>query len=558
VLDRVLAGAFGAFLLSGLSSLSTLLTILRITIEILPKLSPREMIRADQQYLLSNIPAISSFAASLSIQAKESPAEALTLLEAGRALMARICTNLRYDLEDLTVAAPTLAKEYSDLRAQLRSPSNLVTTSGTVPDQFSQRLEVSEMLANKENEIRRSVPGFERFLLPELADSFPQLIKGDKHAIVAFNVTATQSHAFIVKRDCPPRCVQLSGLEHDRLIEIEERLHGSKRITHGSLGSFHERNEVLRKDLGWLWENAVRPILAELGFLTSGAPVSSDDLPRVTWVTCGLVGLMPLHSAGFSWDRGSRENTPSNVISSYVPSFNALKVSQERTSKVDHGLEHSAIIVSMPTTTGEQRLCVEDTVEQIGSDLRKARADAIVLPMPSKETVMAAIGDHSLAIFACHGRSDAKDPSNSCLLLADGVDGLPERLAVYDLASITLPKAQLAYLEACSTAENSSDALREEVIHLASTLQMVGFPHVIATAWAADNESANIVARFFFEHLTSQILAVRDGRAKAGPLDFALALHIAVGKLRDGQIGSRVRRNAWKNVTHWGSFIHMG
>jgi tetratricopeptide (TPR) repeat protein len=557
-IDRVLAGSFGAFMLCGTSSLNTLLSILRKTVELLPRLSPREMTRVDQQYILSNIPAISSLAASVSIQANESPAKALTLLEAGRGLMARISTELRTDLEDLKIAAKTLAEEYLDLREQLRNPSKPATTGETALDQFSQRLEISKILANKEDEIRRSVPGFERFLLPELADSFPQLVKCDTHAIVAFNVTRQQAHAFIVKRDAPPRCIELSGLEHDRLVDIEQRLHGSERITHGSLGSLHERNEVLRKDLHWLWENAVKPTLLELGFLTPGVPEISEVFPRVTWVTCGLVGLMPLHAAGLSWDKGSGENTASRVISSYIPSFNALKVSQEKASKVDQSLGHSAFLVSMPTTTGEQNLSVETTVQHIGVSLQETGAVVVEQPMPSKEAVIASLGSHSMAIFACHGRSDAKDPSNGGLLLADGADGLPERLTVHDIARIALPKAQLAYLEACSTAENSSKALREEVIHLASALQMAGFPHVVATIWAADNDSANIVAIFFFEHITAQIIAGEEGKVKAGPLDFALALHHAVGRLRDGRIGPRLRRNVWKNVTHWAPFIHMG
>jgi CHAT domain-containing protein len=48
-----------------------------------------------------------------------------------------------------------------------------------------------------------------------------------------------------------------------------------------------------------------------------------------------------------------------------------------------------------------------------------------------------------------------------------------------------LKGAKLAYLSACSTAENKIDQLADEVIHLASAFQVAGFRHVAGAMWVS-------------------------------------------------------------------------
>lgn len=72
------------------------------------------------------------------------------------------------------------------------------------------------------------------------------------------------------------------------------------------------------------------------------------------------------------------------------------------------------------------------------------------------------------------------DPSNSALWLSFRKNSNEvSSLAVRDLAALDHEKARIAYLSACSTAENSSPELIGEVIHIASAFQTAGFPHVI-------------------------------------------------------------------------------
>ena len=56
----------------------------------------------------------------------------------------------------------------------------------------------------------------------------------------------------------------------------------------------------------------------------------------------------------------------------------------------------------------------------------------------------------------------------------------------------------MAYLSACSTAENRARTLLDEVTHLASGFQMAGFPHVAASMWSTEDESCVEMAREFY------------------------------------------------------------
>ena len=177
---------------------------------------------------------------------------------------------------------------------------------------------------------------------------------------------------------------------------------------------------------------------------------------------------------------------------------------------------------------------------------------------PNKRNVQNSLGKHRIAYFACHGVSDAADPSNSGLLLADGGDGQPERLTARDIADLSLKHAELAYLSACHTADNESEDLMDEVIHLASTLQVIGFPHVVGTMWQADDKAANNIARIFFKKVAAQMRVARKiGTSNVAP-DYAYALHQAVKTVRDGHADGGRWKNASDNVTVWAPFIHIG
>ncbi|MET8181196.1 CHAT domain-containing protein [Streptomyces sp. NPDC005336] len=89
--------------------------------------------------------------------------------------------------------------------------------------------------------------------------------------------------------------------------------------------------------------------------------------------------------------------------------------------------------------------------------------------------------------FACHAEQDLMDAAQSAFVLYDG------RLTVAELHGLRLPHAELAYLSACETATGGVN-LPDEAMHLAATMQLAGYRHVIATMWSIHDCSAPDVA----------------------------------------------------------------
>jgi CHAT domain-containing protein len=71
--------------------------------------------------------------------------------------------------------------------------------------------------------------------------------------------------------------------------------------------------------------------------------------------------------------------------------------------------------------------------------------------------------------FIYHGHIDSQDLSKPGLLLSSG------NLTPKKISQHFFPNADIMYLSACSTAETSSEKLVDEVLHLGSGFQLVGF-----------------------------------------------------------------------------------
>jgi CHAT domain-containing protein len=119
---------------------------------------------------------------------------------------------------------------------------------------------------------------------------------------------------------------------------------------------------------------------------------------------------------------------------------------------------------------------------------------------------------------------------------------------VQDLARINHDKAQLAYLSACSTAENSSEDLLDDVIHIASAFQLIGFLHVVGILWEVRDIAAVAVSRLFYEELSRRVVAGENLSTSV-----AQALHEALNNI---EVTKRVSRS--NDVLSWVPFIHMG
>ncbi|KAL4783420.1 CHAT domain-containing protein [Aspergillus varians] len=498
--------------------------IARDVVKLFPLLVPRWMSRADQQHLLKNISNFTSLAASAALQENGSPKSALEILEAGRGVIAGLTIDLKTDISILQELEPALYREYTQLRRRILLPIASSLSQGTensqpiltlrgrrksrshLPPRITtacpERAEDLKTLEDLEDRIR-AVPGFERFLERQSEEDYILLAKSGP--IVAFNVTEHRSDAIIIT-STSITSIPLKKLHFQDLKVHVPKVIGKNQLSKGGPSTKRKRNQELQNILHWLWDTAVLPILTELQLLVHHDH-SDTPLPRIWWVASGYMGLFPMHAAG----DGRGTATMDYVISSYIPTLQVLKFSQMRQGQRPRDSNLKMLIVPAPEKAGQQDLNTEEEIESITEGL-KDTTSYIVLNRPSRVDVLQELPSSHLIHFSCHGESNPIDPSYSGLALSPtaAVNDTNSLLTVKDLAAINHEKAQLAYLSACSTAENSSDDLLDEVIHVASAFQLVGFPHVIGTLWEIGDRAAVGVSRLFYADLGRRIGAGCD------------------------------------------------
>ncbi|KAF7116144.1 hypothetical protein CNMCM5793_004164 [Aspergillus hiratsukae] len=493
-------------------------------VKAIPRLSLPSLPRSVQQDNLNSYSHLSGDAASAVLQASGTAAEALEILEAGRGIIATFLIETQADISKLKDSRPSLYSKYVEVRDRASLPILELDRSDIY------------RLKDLESAIRME-EGFERFLLPPTtADLIEQAKRGP---IVVFNATEIRSDALLITECDGITHLPLKKLEFWELLANVSKLVGEQKVSVGLPSTKSKRQQELQRILKWLWEVAVRPVLKKLKFLT---PVASKPLPHIWWVTNGYLGLMPIHAAGYS-----KKTTSDYVVSSYIPTLKALQYARERDLRFLLEANTRMLITAMPRTVGLNPLATEKEVEVITETVTSMSSIAVsTLIEPPKHKVLDALGSCGIVHFACHGVSNSEDPSEGCLFLGKRTKKAPQRLTVRELGQLRHKAAQIAYLSACSTAENSSIDLANEAIHIASAFQLLGFPHVIGTLWEADNQCATEIAGAFYRKLIEQL---NESGPDVSHDVVAYALHHATRKLRQKKPG---------NVIGWAPFIHIG
>jgi len=118
-------------------------------------------------------------------------------------------------------------------------------------------------------------------------------------------------------------------------------------------------------------------------------------------------------------------------------------------------------IIAMPTTPEKDDLeGVPEEIDQI-SAATSSTLSVTTLLQPSVAEVLQKLASFDVVHFACHGVSSHYNPLDRYLILQD--EGFSESelvqdlLTVREIAKIDLKRARMAYLSACSTAENRSE-----------------------------------------------------------------------------------------------------
>jgi len=189
----------------------------------------------------------------------------------------------------------------------------------------------------------------------------------------------------------------------------------------------------------------------------------------------------------------------------------------------------------MPKTPGESPLSgVTEEAEGITQSLRDS-SPVEILEMPSAEHVLQVLPRYSIAHFACHGVSQINPADSHLLLLKEHTEQV-DKLRVKDIASLKLPGARLAYLSACSTAENKSPQLVDEVTHIASSFHIAGFASVIGTLWPSQDQACQQMAVDFYSALSETD-------------DVAVSYRTAI---------MRLMKQKPSQPMYWAPFIHFG
>ncbi|KAF8423527.1 CHAT domain-containing protein [Tirmania nivea] len=477
---------------------STTFAFLHAAIHLMPLVTARSLEREDQQYILGQLTGLASLAAAVSLEAGQSPLEALRLQELGRNVTNGQLLDYRIDISDLMERHPTLAKAFDSLRQELDSPFPPLEPSIPASDMSkARRLDVQQSAISRRNKIAKDLnnvlvqirqkPGFENFLL---AKSQEYLLSAAREGpIVVLNVTELRSDAILLTKD-HVRSITLPHLSHSSMIKY----FGKSAATDGY------DNEVMRELLEWLWKGAVRPVLQELGFY----PTKLYPLPRVWWIGVGLMAKAPIHAAA-KYNKGSIKMTTLQYChSSYTSTIRALQFSRSRAQQRQQNA--SMLIVTMPTTPGAGSLAgVIKEADKIKHTLCDRAFSAIdVLEKPTAERVLQALPGCNVTHFACHGLSSINPADSHLLLLKESIshDGLcteeVDKLRVKDIAALKLPAARLAYLSACSTANSTLSELVDEVTHIVSSFHIAGFINVIGTLWPAEDEACRKMAVDFY------------------------------------------------------------
>lgn len=488
-------------------------------VDLLPVVAWRGLDRTGRERRLAGLGETTTTAAALAIEL-DRPEQAVELLEQGRSVLWTQAIQTRSDLSALHTAAPDLAAELDRTRTELDRFGALgeAATTDRAAHAYRGLVERWEALLAD----ARAMPGFADFLGTAPFGTLRTAAAGG--VVVIVNVAHLRCDALIV-RPGGVRTVALPWLTPD---SAGRRAAGLLRAvteleTEGSGPARINLRQTLAAMLRWLWDAVAAPVIEALD-------ADGPGPHRVWWCPTGPLTLLPLHAAGryarTGSRRGPRPTVPDRTVSSYTTSLAALLRARRPASGAGAA---TLLAVGMPRTEHRADLpAVIRELDHIAATVPGARS--LVGAEATPEAVLAELGRHRLAHFACHATQDVAEPSRSALHLA-GAD-----LSVRRLATLDLTDAELAYLSACRTAGGAVD-LADEAINLAAALQLAGYRNVIGTLWSVSDRHAATVAHHVYR-------AVTTDRS-----DYATALASATAELRAADPD---------RPDIWAPFIHLG
>jgi CHAT domain-containing protein len=259
-----------------------------------------------------------------------------------------------------------------------------------------------------------------------------------------------------------------------------------------------------------------------------------------------MFSFLPLHAAGLYDPTGTLESSclSDYCVVSYTPTLGSLLASQANQNHF-HREELRFLLAA-----------ASDPFNSTALPEAQKEADAILEIVPARLMISVAMDETSgvesfyakkadevlqlmpeatVLHLACHEIQNAREPLKSGFIMHD------KMMEVADLMRLNLPKARLAFLSACETAQGDMER-PDEALHLAATMLYAGFKSVIGTMWSMGDVDGPTVAKKVYEELFG---------GDEEMLDFNVvpyALDDAVRKLRGQGL----------EPSRWAPYIHIG
>jgi tetratricopeptide (TPR) repeat protein len=479
-------------------------------VALLPRLTPDWLTYAGRLSDVRRTEGLPAAAAAAAVELGR-PERAVELLELSRGLLQARTLEAR-DLRELRHRSPELHAEFTRLRADLAAGAH----DGNW-DELLGRI--------------RGLAGLEGFLLPPSVHSLRQY--AGQGPVVIVNVGEQRGDALILRADGerPVQVVPLTGLTRadvsGRLDLLAVSVRAATDAT--SLRARRQAQRDLDGVLRWLWDRVTAPVLDALGIT---GPYGTRIPPRIWWCPVGVMSYFPLHAAGHH--DGGGATVMDRAVSSYTTTVRALA----HGTRPAPGGAPGALVVAVPDAEGAPSL---PGASAEAAALAELLPHAVVLSgaEATYENVVRALPSHAIAHLSCHGVTYWANPAAATLVLHDH---LTRPLTVEQISAMELPRADLAYLSACSTSFTHLNTA-DEAVHITGAFQLAGYRNVVGTLWPVNDATSADIARTTYEQLT-------QGGATAPRTDLsAHALHVAVRSLR-------VRYPASPSL--WAGHIHVG
>jgi CHAT domain len=468
-----------------------------VAVALIPEMAGQRLARRDRERHLAGLSELARDAAACALEYGD-PARAVEFLEHGRGIL---ISDLLRDTQDEAI----LGAQRPDLADRLqRAEAGLAALNASEqPGTAGRRQQLAADRAAVIAEIRSSgVPELADFRRPPTLAELTGALPGP---VVVVNVSEYRSDALVMAGG-RLRVLECPGLTpavlRGHLTRFDEALANLAAAADPAAAdaAWPELEDAFHGAARWLWDVLAQRVLEQLGLtgnpgLAAGAG-DPREAPRIWWVPTGELARFPLHAAGYHASAdGAPRSVFGRVVSSYATSLTSLR--QAITSRApEHppdGAVPGVLAVAMPHTPA------------LGpaGDLPSAMAEMAVVtrhfPMAvtiagagaTRAATLEAVRSASIAHFGCHAMIVPADPSRGRLLVHDGT------ILITELQALPAWRRGLAFLSACDTASARGD-IPDEFVHLASAFQVIGFEHVVGTAWELPDDIALAVTEGFY------------------------------------------------------------